>query len=118
MNLHEFVLFLYLNSVLLDLIVAFFFGDGFLKNTLSHLVDGFIVVYVVFAIVKEGIKFDVIALCFSFVLLLLLAISIHPELSALALDTLRRVSKCFIGYYLFSRMSDFASLKRLIPYCM
>ena len=118
LNLFELMLFLYINSVVINLMAGFVLGEGRAVSLITSGINAIVALYVAVLIIKEHMRFDVVVLIGTIGFFLLLAVAINPQLTSLAIDAVRRFLKCFCGYYLFARLIENGSLKRILPYCV
>ena len=117
LNLFEAILLLYLNSMVINLMAGFVMGESRAVSLITSGVNAVVALYVAASIIKEHVRLDVVVLIGAMGFSLLLASAINPQLTSLAVDTARRFLKCFCGYYLFARLLERGSLRRILPYC-
>ena len=114
---YEFILFLYVNRIMINTASKYAFGEAFASHA-NLIINGIIALYTLFLIIEEAMPLDILIVLCLYLLQVFVTVTITPSLTDIASDAMRRFAQCYFGYCLFSRIKDSSSITHILPYTM
>ena len=115
---YEWLILFYININMFKVALRLVFGRSTLYTFMALGLEAVLLLGIAYHAFFSNNIVDLLLISYIYIFSLLLSIVLNPRLSIIATDTIRRFITCIEGYYLFSRIKDTETIKKLIPYCV